>query len=199
MENWPRYNTYEYKKGKLNKSVEALSGNPVISQEDTDSCDSYDSDDSSYSEKSTKEAAHQDTPNTPGRNSSETCTEPEFTRVLVIHDRSRKYKTLPKSKGDKSSSGGITKLATSSEKTVRFKKRRIHEEIAKPVQNPSKNMPSILKKTTISGNPLSTGTIRSKPTVSGTSSLNPQNQSPFHPLVLSQRPEEGCKPLPRRI
>ena len=47
---------FEYKQGKLNRGVEALSGNPVANEqysESTDSTDSYDSDDSNKSYKYT--------------------------------------------------------------------------------------------------------------------------------------------------
>ena len=71
--------TFEYKKGKLNKGVEALSGNPTIEKEsesDTENTDEYDCPESTSNE------IHLEL-------------EENFTRVLVIHDRSERLKILP--------------------------------------------------------------------------------------------------------
>ena len=83
--------TYEYKKGKLNKSVEALSENPIADQEDVDSSSSYDSEDSSCQENLIV-----------AKKSAESEINTDFSRVLVIHDRCPKYKALPISKNETS-------------------------------------------------------------------------------------------------
>ena len=71
--------TFEYKKGKLNKGVEALSGNPTIEKE---------------SESDTENTDESDCPESTS-NEIPLELEENFTKVLVIHDRSERLKILP--------------------------------------------------------------------------------------------------------
>ena len=91
--------TFEYKKGKLNKGVEALSGNPTIEKEsenDTESTDESDCPESTFNEIPLE-------------------LEENFTKVLMIHDRSERLKilTITRSKVTKKRDAGPSTSSTS--------------------------------------------------------------------------------------
>ena len=91
--------TFEYKKGKLNKGVEALSGNPTIEKENES--DIENTDESDYPESTSNEIPLE--------------LEENFIKVLVIHDRSERLKILPitRSKVAKEKDAGPVTSSTS--------------------------------------------------------------------------------------
>ena len=91
--------TFEYKKGKLNKGVEALSGNPTVEKE---------------SESDTENTDESDCPESIS-NEIPLELEENFIKVLVIHDRSERLKILPitRSKVAKERDAGPSASSTS--------------------------------------------------------------------------------------
>ena len=135
---------FEYKKGKLNKGVEALSGNPVKDNE-------YSGYSSSNATESSSDSDEFQTPsstcdfNNPVESVKESVLDENFSRVMVVHDRSAQYKALPVTPIDKRPSKNVKEPVINPERLTRLRKRQADEKLSHSVQQLTEKPVSILK------------------------------------------------------